>query len=402
MNDPARYALVGATGIGGYHLAAIRELEKDGRLRLVAVADPALARLPDLQSDLATHGANWCLDYRELLKEEPNLDVIVLSVPIPFHLEIALACLERDLFIYLEKPPVPLIQQLETMIEADKLRRIGVGFQMITSNWVQNLKRAIVEGKLGQVREIRIGACWPRLDHYYARNSAAGKMFVGDEPVFDGPATNALAHLIHNAMFLAGAGADEFDAPVEIVAELYRARPIESYDVACLRGKFRSGITFTAALTHATEEMLPFQMEVRGDEGWGRVSKDGTVFESSFPHPTEGAETFEQLVEKTHRQFFGFARGERPRFSTLLPDTRGYVLATNGMLLSSGGIRSIDERYLRQYARGEEKGYDVEGLHDAVIASFQTGKMFSELGLPWAVKTFSVSVEGLKNLAFQR
>jgi len=400
MSKPLRYALVGATGIGGYHLTALRELEKDGSVKLVAVADPALPRVPDLQSSLATQGVATYLDFRELLRLEPQLDVVVISTPIPFHLEMTLACLERDLFIYLEKPPVPLIQQLETMIAADKHRRIGVGFQMITSNWVQEIKRASVQGKLGVVREIRIGACWPRLDHYYSRNAAAGKMSVRGEPVFDGPATNALAHLIHNVMFLAGAQADEFDAPAEITAELYRARPLESYDTACLRGKFRSGIVFSAALTHAAEEALPYRTEIIGSEGWARVSDDGTVFESSFPWPVDCRETFEQLVDKTHRQFLAFASGERPRPSTSLLDTRGYVLATNGMLLSSGGIHSIDAKYFRRYTRGEEGGYDVTGLREAVSTSFQTGKLFSDLDLPWAVRSSPVSVENLKSVAF--
>jgi predicted dehydrogenase len=400
MTKPVRYALIGATGIGGYHLAAIREMEKQRRVKLVAVADPALARLPDLLAELTAQGASAHLDYREMLRLVSTLDVVVISVPIPLHLEMTLACLKRDVFIYLEKPPVPLIQQLETMIAADQRQRIGVGFQMITARWVQEMKQSVALGKLGRLEEIRIGACWPRLDNYYSRNAAAGKMSVRGEPVFDGPATNALAHLIHNAMFLAGAHADEFDTPVEITAELYRARPIESYDVACLRGTFRSGITFTAALTHATEKTLPYVTEVRGSKGWARVSGDGTVFESSFPHPVDGQETFEQLVDKTHRQFLTFALGEQPRPSTSLLDTRGYVLATNGMLLSSGGIHPIEAKHLRQYTRGEESGYDVAGLFDAVTASCQTGKLFSEMDLPWAVKTPPVSVENLKTLAF--
>jgi predicted dehydrogenase len=400
MTKPVRYALIGATGIGGYHLSAIREMEKQRLVKLVAVADPALARLPDLLAELTAQGASAHLDYREMLRQMPGIDVVVISVPIPLHLEMTLACLERDVFIYLEKPPVPLIQQLETMIAADKRRRIGVGFQMITARWVQEMKQAIALGKLGRVEDIRIAACWPRLDNYYVRNTAAGKMSVRGEPVFDGPATNALAHLIHNAMFLAGAQADAFDAPVEITAELYRARPIESYDVACLRGRFRSGVTFTAALTHATEATLPYLTEVRGAKGWARVSQDGTVFESSFPCPVDCRETFEELVAKTHHQFLAFVLGQRHRPSTSLLDTRGYVLATNGMLLSSGGIHPIEAKYLRPYTRGEEGGYDVAGLFDAVTASGQTGKLFSEMDLPWAVRTSPVSVENLKTLAF--
>ena len=80
------------------------------------------------------------------------------------------------------------------------------------------------------------------------------------EPIFDGPATNAMADLIHNAMFLASEQPGDYAVPVEMTAELYRARPIESYDVACLRGSFASGVVFSAALTHATEEAWPYRL----------------------------------------------------------------------------------------------------------------------------------------------
>ena len=83
---------------------------------------------------------------------------------------------------------------------------------------------------------------------------------------------------------------------------------------------------------------------------------------------------------------------------TSLLDTRGYILATNGMLLSSGVIHSIEDRHRRHYEHGSEGGYDVAGLRSAVRSSFETGKLFSELDLPWARATNPVSVESLKNL----
>jgi predicted dehydrogenase len=399
MSRPLRYALIGATGIGGYHLTALKDLAAEGSIRLAAVTDPAIAHLAGLRSDITATGARAFLDYREMLRSDLNLDVVVIAVPIPLHLEMTLACLELDVFIYLEKPPVPLIQQLDVMIAADRKERVGVGFQMITAEWVQRMKQSLVQGKIGQLRDIRIGACWPRLDNYYGRNASAGKMSVRGEPVFDGPATNALAHLIHNAMYLAGADEHTFAAPVEIKGELYRARPIESYDIACLRGKFRSGVAFSAALAHATEHPLPYGMEVRGTDGWARVTHDGNVFESSFSDPIDCPETTETLVDKTHRIFLEFARGERPRPSTSLVDTRGYVLATNGMLLSSGGIHTIHESCIQPYKREEEMGYDVPGLREAVQTSFQTGRLLSELGLPWSIKTSPVSVENLDTLS---
>ncbi len=398
MALPLRYALVGTTVIGAYHLAAIQQMEREGSVCLAAAADPVLARLPDLRAELEGRGVRIYLDHAEMLRSEPDLDVVVIAAPIPFHLEMTLACLEKGVFVYLEKPPVPLIQQWEMLCAADKQRRVGVGFQMIVSRWVEAIKQAVVAGKLGELREIRIGACWPRLDPYYKRNGAAGKMSVGGKPVFDGPATNAMAHLIHNAMFLASSQTGGYAVPLEIAAELYRARPIESYDVACLRGRLDSGVTFTAALAHATEEALPFLFEVRGSDGWVRVSDDGGRFESSFPCEIGGAETAEELIEKTHRQFLAFVRGEAAGPATSLLDTRGYLLATNGALLSSGGIHSIDPPYTRTYPPGEGTGYDVPGLREAVMESVKTGALFSELGVPWSVKTPPISVKDLRRL----
>jgi predicted dehydrogenase len=400
MSAPTRYALIGATGIGAFHLAALRKIEETGALRVVAVADPALANDETLGADLTARGAAVHLDYRDMLRGETGIDVVVISAPIPLHFEMTAACLERGLFVYLEKPPVPLIQQLEALLARKGQERVGVGFQMINARWVQELKAGIVAGALGRLEEIRIGACWPRLDAYYARNSAAGKMTVSGEPVFDGPATNALAHLIHNAMFFAGETQAGFGVPDEVSGALYRTRAIESYDVASLRARFSSGLRLTAALTHATEKTFPFQVEVRGSEGRARISGDGTIFESPTLSFDPRPETFEDLVEKTHRQFLAFVRGDQPAPATTLEDTRGYLLATNGLLLSSGGIHPVAADSIRTYQRGAEGGYDVAGLYGAVQASVETGKLFTELGLPWAVETPAVPVGHLKKIDF--
>ena len=144
---------------------------------------------------------------------------------------------------------------------------------------------------------------------------------------------------------------------------------------------------------------MAIPVEVRGSEGWARVTEDSTVIESSSASDVHAGETVEQLVEKTHRQFAAFACGDAAHPLTSLFDTRGYVLATNGMLLSSGMIHSIDDRHRRHYQHGSEGGYDVAGLRAAVQECFETGKLFSELGLPWARATNPVSVETLKTIA---
>jgi predicted dehydrogenase len=384
MNKPVRYGLIGAGGVGAYHRAAIEKHEATGRAALVAVADPWADRLADQKAQLEGRGVRWYLDYRELLQRENGLDAAVIATPIPFHYDMALACIERGIFIHLEKPPVPMVAQLDALIAADTRHTVSVGFQMICAKTPQSVKELISTGKLGEVREIRAVGCWPRLDNYYSRASWSGRMDLDGAPVFDGPATNAFAHIVHNIMYFAGAGRDGFAAPVEVEGELYRARPIESYDTACMRGKFASGAEFSVAVTHAMEEALPFKIEVRGTAGWARLTEDGAKLESSVGEGCECPQGTQELLDINHANFLDVLEGEGGHFSTRLVDTRGYVSATNAMLKSSGGIHGIPAGQMRQYMRDGSGGYDVRNLRSALDESFATGRLFSEQGLAWA------------------
>src|ERR1051326_6205877 len=237
MGRTLNWALIGAGGMGGAHLHALQTLEAEGEVRLVAVADPFADRLAYTKAELDCKGVRWHADYQEMIESEGALDAVSICTPIHLHERMAKAALARGLFVYLEKPPVPLIQQLDALVKLDTQRKIAVGFQMIGSRFVRQLKRWKTDGALGDVSAIRVSVAWPRLTQYYQRASWAGGMMLNGEPVFDGPPTNANSHLVHTIMFLAGDKMDEFVMPTEMEAELYRARPIPSYDVACMRGK---------------------------------------------------------------------------------------------------------------------------------------------------------------------
>lgn len=385
-----KFALFGVGGIGAYHLAAIQRQEALGRARLIAVADPTVPPGVAPRAELEKLGVRWHADYRDLLRAEIEAQAVVIATPIPFHEEMARACVERGVFVNLEKPPVPLIRQLESLIAADSARRVSVGFQMIGSHPIQALKELIVEGRIGEVREIFAGGCWPRLDSYYNRARWAGKLALDGKPVLDGPATNALAHTIHDIMYLAAEGRDEFAIPAYVEGELYRARPIESYDAACLRGRFLSrtgsgsGIDFGIAVTHATQISLPYQFEIRGTHGWARLSNDGARLETSCGIALDEPQTTQQLLDVDYDHLLNVVGGAKDRFRTALADTRGFVAATNGMFVSSGGIHPVDPAFIRSWEGEGGIGFDVSNLREAVQETIRSGKLFSEQGLPWA------------------
>ena len=398
VKHPLRLALIGAGGIGSVHLNTLLAMEAKGQIRLMAVTDPAVERLAERKTKLEASGVRWYSDYRVMLDRESDLEAVIIATPIPVHFEMVSACIEQGLFINLEKPPVPLIEQLDKLDKLDRANRVAVCFQHICTEPVQQLKQWIGEGKLGELRTIRVTGSWPRSDKYYNRTSWAGKMVMGEEPVYDGPATNALAHVIHTVMYLAGDGPEAFASPARIQAELYRIRPIESYDLICMRGWFGSGLTFEVSLTHAGQQNVPFRIEVRGTRDCARISQDGNLLESSAGVPPNVANLTPEpdRFAPLHGDFVEFAQGIRSRPRTRLADTRGFLLATNGALLSSKGIHDVDETFIRCHGEGDSTGYEVKGLPELMERGFREGLLFSEMDAPWARSTSSVSVDDIR------
>ena len=392
-------ALIGVGGFGKIHLNSLKTLASENLVHLTAVADPTLDSMPEVREQLKASRIHIYQDYREMLEKENGLQAVTIVTPIPYHYEMVRYAIQKGLYIYLEKPATPRIQDLRELIALDMNQKVHVGFQQITTPWMQQLKNWIISGKLGTIQSIRLAACWPRPDSYYARAGWAGKMTFRGLPVFDGPATNALAHLIHDLMYLQGNAPDTFGIPLEVRGELYRARAIESYDTVSLAGKFPSGTTFSAAFTHATEKLSAFQIKVQGTAGWAAVSDDGSLLESSLGNADYRAD-MNKLQVTTYYDFLDLVRGKRKKAVTSLADTEGYTLTTNGLWLSAGTSHAIPSASVRKYAASADAGYDVTGLSDAVAASLSDGLLFSDRKIPWAVASKTITLKEINQVSF--
>lgn len=389
---PVRVAIIGAGGYGGRHVEMVEQLSRAGEVRFVAVADPTGDRLGELKSRLEGEGVEWFSDYRVMLETwDGRLDVVVISTPIPLHLPMLEAALDRNLFVLLEKPPVPLIQDYRRVAARPEAGRVALGFNLLADPDLWRLKRAILSGRLGKIRSLRAGACWPRFDAYYHRAGWAGRMIWNGLPVFDGPATNALAHIVHNIMFLAGAKETAFGVPNAVRGELYRARPIESYDVSGLTGTFPNGVTFSAAFAHAVEETLDWEIVVEGEDGSAVLGPKGVRGDID----AEPSGRSPSLMEGTWTDFLAFVTGRKVRPFTALSDCLGYVAATNGMLVSSGGVRALPPSVVRKFGEGDAAGYAVEGMADLVRRTIATGASFAACGASWAADGSWIELSGL-------
>lgn len=385
---PLTTALIGVGGYGGVHLRDLRRLEAGERLRLLAVADPFLDKpgLAGVRSELVAAGVTCYPDYRALFSSHPKLDFVVIVTPIPSHEEIVVAALQSGARIYLEKPPVPTIQQWMRLVELDRDGRIAVGFQMLAMKHLRTLREWITAGQLGRIRAISFGGLWPRSSTYFQRAEWAGRLQLNGEPVFDGPATNALSHIINNVMFLAGAETGETCAtPVKVGGEFYRVREdIESYDLACLHGEFAGGIVFAGVLGHCASEKFPYEIRVHGERGTAWLCDDGARLGSDLDLPASHDPLAKDRAEADHYdETCLWAAGLREHPVCSLRDTEGYLRTVNTALVSSGGIHPVPTNAVER--RGDERDYIAvaSNLNSAVQQVLATACPLDACGLNW-------------------
>jgi len=401
-NEILRVALIGAGGFAANHVRQIEEMQAEGLVHFVAVADPTVDRLGDLKVRLEGKGVRWFLEYQDLLETlDGQLDAVAIATPIPLHLPMLEAALDRNLAVYLEKPPVPLIQDFLRVLQRPESQRVAVAFNMVASPELWRLKQAIRTGTLGNVHRLTGSACWPRRDAYYARAGWAGRIQWKGMPVLDGPATNALSHIVHNLMFLAGETEDGFAVPETVRAELYRARPIETYDLCALTGRWASGLEFTAAFSHSVEERRDWSVVAEGDAGRGLLGLEELVVQTGSSQPistASGINTF----SASWRNFYDFATGRIAKPFTSLADCRGYVATTNAMFRSAGAVHELPASAVKRVEEDGDGVFDVPGIAPLIDRTVETGRLFSELDVPWAVPGETVDIASLTELAIDR
>ncbi len=390
---PARIALIGVGGYGRIHLQLIETLAQEGLAELIAVADPHLAQMSDVRADLISRRIRCYETYQRLLAEEMEIDLLVIASPIPLHEPMVRAALARGVNVYLEKPPVPTIQQLLELIRLDREERVTVGFQMIQFPQVQQLKHWIVSGSLGDIRQITATACWPRGSEYYGRASWAGRLLLGEAPVFDGPASNALAHLVQLIMYFGVDGSPGFAVPHWVQGEFYRLRPIESYDFAGLAGGFSGGACFTALLGHCSQKGEPYTLRVEGTKGAAWLADDGATLGNDCGLAGMSSCEFNPMASiRFYREVLRRIRENEPPIVSLR-DCLGYSKTVCGGLISSGGIHTLDGPEV--VIGGEETNliYELVDVAEVFQRTKADASLPSAQHWPWAVPGSRVLTE---------
>jgi predicted dehydrogenase len=263
-----RICIIGVTGFGQVHYSELITHHAAGLSQLVAATIINPDEVPDRCAHLTSIGCQIHSDFREMLAQwSDKADLCIVPTGIHWHAPMAIAAMEAGMDVLLEKPAAATLADIDAMQATERRtgRRVIMGFQAMYALETLPMKRAVLDGSLGHIREIVSWSLWPRDPSYYARNAWAGRVQVNGTPVLDSPFNNAVAHQLHMILFLAGANETSSATVTQVRAELYRAKPIESCDTAAIAITTAEDIPCRFVTSHAGRNTVNPIIEVRGE-----------------------------------------------------------------------------------------------------------------------------------------
>ncbi len=261
MADPVPAVLVGIGGYGEVYLSSLLEEPAGRRCHIVGAVDPEpkrCSRLAELEG--------LCVpiyDDLETFYAERSAVLAVISSPMHFHSEQTCQALGHGSHVLLEKPAAAVPADVDRMIDArDKAGCVAaVGFQWSFALSILQLKRDILAGRFGAPHGGRSLTLWSRAESYYKRNDWVGRRRdPAGRWILDSPACNAMAHDLHNLLFLLGESMDRSADPVGVDERLGRVNDIETFDTVAARIVVRGGAEILFLASHAIgqhEEVQP-------------------------------------------------------------------------------------------------------------------------------------------------
>lgn len=411
MNEPVSVVVVGIGGYGEVYLSALVEEVRRGRCCLTAAVEPSPERCSRL-AELRSQGVPIYSSIEELPPRTASVEIMVLSSPIHLHCPHTCQALARGSFVLCEKPAAATVQEVDQMIEArDQAGRfVAIGYQWSFSSPIQQLKRDIQAGLFGRPRRLKSLCLWPRDASYYGRNDWAGRLRDdGGRWVLDCPPNNAMAHDLHNMLYVLGDRIDASAQPAEVTAETYRANPIENFDTAAVRVRTVGGVEVLFFGSHAVRENLDPIFSFEFDEALVDFAGGQSPIVARFKKGTPpDAASREGLAPAAGRCQAGPGGGFREYPSPLsepqaaklsvcldvlagdgaipcgLEAARSQTICANGIHESMPEATAFPAELVSRTGEGLKRLVYVEALPEVLRASFDRGLLPSELGVPWA------------------
>lgn len=387
---PVTVVLVGLGGYGEVYLSPLLDDPRGAGCRIVGGVDPrpqGCRRLAELEA----RGVHVYATLESFYREH-RADLAVISSPIHLHADHTCTALAEGSHVLLEKPAAATTADVDRMIAArdGAGRFVAVGFQWSFADSVLALKADILRGRFGRPVRGRALTLWPRTERYYARNEWAGrKRDPAGRWILDSPASNAMAHHLHNLLFLMGDAMDRSAEPRPLETRLARANDIETFDTVAARVGTESGAEILFLVSHAigeAEAVDPrFVLELEegtvtypgGDEPMTARHRDGEVWTYPPPDATPQVRKLWESVDAARTWPPTEAEGDGgAAFPPCgLETARPHVTFVEALERSGIAPFAYGKGAVRVSETPEGRLHWVEGLAAALSAGYEAGEM---------------------------
>lgn len=164
-----KYALIGCGRISTNHIKAALQ----NCLEIVAVCDIVPEHMENL---LAKHGLEndtnikRYTNFMQMIREN-NLELVSIATESGLHAEIAMYCIENGIHVIIEKPMAMSLQDADRIIELSEQKQVKVSacHQNRFNIAVQEMRKALEEGRFGKLSHGSIHVRWNRNQAYYTQ-----------------------------------------------------------------------------------------------------------------------------------------------------------------------------------------------------------------------------------------
>ena len=144
-----RYGVVGMGHMGDLYARVLADLPEAD---LVAVCDVVAERATDVAAKLGVTGYVGT-DFREMLRQHPDLDGVAVTTSDQYHLEPVMAALDAGMHVCVEKPLATTVEEGQRMVDRARQveRMLMVGHTLRFQPQFIAMRDAVRRGDIGQV-----------------------------------------------------------------------------------------------------------------------------------------------------------------------------------------------------------------------------------------------------------
>jgi predicted dehydrogenase len=285
MTQKMRMAVIGCGNIGKVHAKAIRRLDD---AQLVAVSD---LRPESAAQVAAEFGCNPYSDYRQMfIKEKPEL--VSVCTPSGTRLDICRAAADAGVNLLVEKPLDISLERTKQILEISESAGIKLGcvFQLRFMPLYSSLKRAVTEGRFGQLIIGNAATICYRSEDYYKSGGWRGTKAQDG----GGALMNQGIHNVDLLRWIMG------DVKSVTAYADHLTHDIEVEDTVTAAVEFVNGAVGTIQATTSVYHGINKKLEIFGSDGSAIIVGEDPVM-WKFKQPLEEDSSFSQDQDSEHK-----------------------------------------------------------------------------------------------------